>query len=913
MIISRFTPSSMKPETLEAIFVQRHELVKDLIEVIRDSALTNNKHFRLLIGGRGMGKTHTISLIYHRLSAMDDLKDKLAIAWMVEEEWGISSFLDLLLRIFRAFNLQKEYQEEYQAKLEQEIQSISQMSPDIAEHKAGQLLREFIGGRTLLLLMENLDDIFSGLGDIGQKQFRAYIQNYSFITILATSQRLLNGVKQKNAAFYGFFYPQRLEKLELDEVIDLLKRIAKVQGNQELESFIQSPIGRDRISAIHHLAGGNHRVYVIFAEFLTRQSLDDLIEPFMQTLDELTPYYQARMQWLSPQQRKIIDFLCDRHRPVTVKEIAQYCFITHQTASSQLKDLREKGYVQVEAIGRESFYDLQEVLMRYCLNVKKQRGEPISLFVDFLRCWYTKDELQERWKKLNEIFHGIRFDSTSIKFSDYFLISEVNYSHVLEREYISIALQQKEEEEKDLRIAAYFQEGSALVKLGQYEEAIVNFDRALEINSQNDLNWLCRAATLAHLGKHEEAIISYDRSLEINPDSDLAWLSRGETLTELGRYEEAIISYDRSLEINPQFDSAWNNRGIALDNLGRYEEAIISYDRALEINPEDDLAWNNRGIALDNLGRYEEAIISYDRALEINPEDDLAWTIRGDAFYDLGKYKEAVTSYDRTLAINPEDGFAWTSRGLALINLDKNEEAATSFDRAIKINTKNYFSWFFRGLALLNLKKYEEAITSYDRTIQIKPDNYSAWYIRNWIFIKLEQYNKALESFDRAIQLNPKHSSSFFHRTICLLALNRWDEGIDSLKEGLDRLTDGKKPDSEDIELIVGNLFKNTQNQKLWKNRIETLLEIFDNYKFASVLGQGIVKTIPMLMPEMISDKAAQTWLEIWQELTENRNEFQIPLRLLNTAVRYKQTKGDRKVLLELAIEERSLLEPLIV
>ena len=40
----------------------------------------------------------------------------------------------------------------------------------------------------------------------------------------------------------------------------------------------------------------------------------------MQTLDELTPYYQARMQWLSPQQRKIIELLCDRRYAVPVKK-----------------------------------------------------------------------------------------------------------------------------------------------------------------------------------------------------------------------------------------------------------------------------------------------------------------------------------------------------------------------------------------------------------------------------------------------------------------------------------------------------------------------------------------------------------------------------------------------------------------
>jgi len=36
-------------------------------------------------------------------------------------------------------------------------------------------------------------------------------------------------------------------------------------------------------------------------------------------------------------------------------------------------------------------------------------------------------------------------------------------------------------------------------------------------------------------------------------------------------------------------------------------------------------------------------------------------------------------------------------------------------------------------------------------------------------------------------------------------------------------------------------------------------------------------------------------------------------MRLLNAAVRYKETKGDRRVLLELPIEERNLLEPLVL
>ena len=61
--------------------------------------------------------------------------------------------------------------------------------------------------------MENLDDVFNGLGDIGQKQLRAYIQNYSFLTILATAQSLFDGIIRKDDPFYNFFYYHHLEEV----------------------------------------------------------------------------------------------------------------------------------------------------------------------------------------------------------------------------------------------------------------------------------------------------------------------------------------------------------------------------------------------------------------------------------------------------------------------------------------------------------------------------------------------------------------------------------------------------------------------------------------------------------------------------------------------------------------------------
>ena len=62
----------------------------------------------------------------------------------------------------------------------------------------------------------------------------------------------------------------------------------------------------------------------------------------------------------------------------------------------------------------------------------------------------------------------------------------------------------------------------------------------------------------------------------------------------------------------------------------------------------------------------------------------------------------------------------------------------------------------------------------------------------------------------------------------------------------------------------------------------------------------------------MVSNKAARTWLKVWQEVAEDKLELEIALRWLKTAVVYKETKTNSKVLLQLPKEERDLFVTLL-
>ena len=647
LFLSRFTPSQMDHQTLERIFVQREEFLGRRLEQIREGLLTPARHYLLLIGPRGIGKTHLVSLVYHRVKEMEDLRARVCLAWLREEEWGATTFLTFLIRVLRAIS-----RESANPELEARLRGLFDHDPSTAERLARELLLETLGDRVLLLLLENLDELFRQMGEEGQRRLRAFLQETACATILATAQSLSDDVRLQTAPFYGFFTQYHLEELTLEETSDLLVRIAEAQGKPDLMEYIHSPEGQARLRALRHLAGGNHRVYVIFSQFLTRQSLDELTVPFLRMVDDLTPYYQDRMRVLSPQQRQIVELLCERRGALPVKEIARWCFITPQVAASQLKELREKLYVVATPIGRESFYELREPLMRLTVDTKARGEGPIRLLVDFLRVWYTPPEIRDR------------------------LASRCS---PLERPYLSYALGFSVLD-SDPEIRALQSECRRLWQEKDHNSALPLAER-LVARRGRDYDWQILGVLLGSLGHLEEALAALNRAIALNVNDAKSWYNHAFCLTILSRCDEALTSYERSSEIDKQEPLVEVGRGYCLCSLGRFEEAVSTFDRALTLSPDNPSIWYNRGIALIGMGRNKEAIASYDRALSIDQYDSDSWNNRGNALAGLNDYKEASHSYDRALELSPDDSVIWANRVASQLMLLLTVESSSTAQR----------------------------------------------------------------------------------------------------------------------------------------------------------------------------------------------------------------------------------------
>ena len=306
---SRYSPGNMDRESLEALFVGRHDELEDVLSRVMASVRSPEKHYILLVGPRGSGKTHFLALVHHELMDRFDagnVLDSVVVASLNEEEWGVASYLDFVVRILRAIS-------DREPDLHAEIERIYDMfakDPTEAEAFAIALLRQRTRGKTLLLLCENLVDLFEGLGEEGQKRWRATIQEDGNWTIVASTPSLFAAVAVQDHPFYGFFTIRAFRRISFETGLELLARKAVHEGKTELAQSLRTPLGRARARAIHHLAAGNHRAYVVLSDFLDKESLEDLVDPFMRMVDDLTPYYQDRMRQLAPAQRKIAEYMC---------------------------------------------------------------------------------------------------------------------------------------------------------------------------------------------------------------------------------------------------------------------------------------------------------------------------------------------------------------------------------------------------------------------------------------------------------------------------------------------------------------------------------------------------------------------------------------------------------------------------
>ena len=376
---SRYTPSLLPGKDLEDLFVERHVLLDEIMGRVDRASTTDDRTHTLLVGPRGAGKTHLVSLVAHRTRLAIDSGLRAQLVWLPEDLWTVDSY------------------EALAGLIAQDLGAESPI-PDVHLDKAIAFLVDQRG--TAIVIAENLDEVLHSIGEVGQQRLRRLLSSRD-VLLVATTTRLGRAFSDQARPFYGFFTTTKLEPFDVDAAARMLTKLAERDDDDDLVAYLATPTARARLTVVEHLAGGAPRMWATLASALTVDALDQLVELLVNRFDDLTPYYQERLGKLSPQQRKVVARLAEMDRAVSVKDLAADMKLPERSIGKAVNELHGAGWLQpidspfaAMVDKRRTYYELAEPMARLAFQLKASRGRPIRLVVEFLKSWFERSDLE---------------------------------------------------------------------------------------------------------------------------------------------------------------------------------------------------------------------------------------------------------------------------------------------------------------------------------------------------------------------------------------------------------------------------------------------------------------------------------------------------------------------------------------
>jgi adenylate cyclase len=144
---------------------------------------------------------------------------------------------------------------------------------------------------------------------------------------------------------------------------------------------------------------------------------------------------------------------------------------------------------------------------------------------------------------------------------------------------------------------------------------------SLDDGDPDTLAWAALTSTFT-VGDRESEIEMANRAVALNPNSYVAWICRGWVHRNAGLPEEAIRSFERAIRaspVDPLLYRLFTGMGMALIELGRFDEAIVAGKKAQRQNSSFPAVNLVLASAFAHLGRDAEAREAAARVLELDP------------------------------------------------------------------------------------------------------------------------------------------------------------------------------------------------------------------------------------------------------------------------------------------------------
>jgi len=271
-----------------------------------------------------------------------------------------------------------------------------------------------------------------------------------------------------------------------------------------------------------------------------------------------------------------------------------------------------------------------------------------------------------------------------------------------------------ESDGQNIKADAYYERGVCYKKLGLYDEARMDFNKAIEFDPKYATAYY-NCLFFERCGSREEyvtAIAEFHKVTELDSGYEYAVNSYDRGLTYIGilygnqqLYKKSLEYYDDIINRYPKSYCEYNNRGIVYCEMKDYDRAIQDFNKAMKLNRKYECAYNNRGFVYFKKNDCEKAMRDFNKAIKLCPGLSAAHYNRGNIYYKKGDLDKALNDLNSAIEFDPMSvGVYYILRGIIYTAMQKYDLAVDSFSEAMTFDPKYAIDYFNRAFVYSHKK-----------------------------------------------------------------------------------------------------------------------------------------------------------------------------------------------------------------
>jgi serine/threonine protein kinase/tetratricopeptide (TPR) repeat protein len=221
------------------------------------------------------------------------------------------------------------------------------------------------------------------------------------------------------------------------------------------------------------------------------------------------------------------------------------------------------------------------------------------------------------------------------------------------------------------------------------DAAIAACQKASQLGTGLSAAHSCLARAASSRGNYEQAVSEYRRAIELEPTSDDAYGGLATAYERLGRADEAERLYTQAIALRPEYWATYNWLGLFYMSHARYSEAADMFSHVVSLAPDSFTGYYNLGGVRILQGRYDQAIPLLEQSLAIRPTADARSNL-GTAYFQMRRYADSAVNFEAAVKLDQKNYAMWGNLADAYYwTPGRRNEAAAAYQTAIDLGTDN--------------------------------------------------------------------------------------------------------------------------------------------------------------------------------------------------------------------------------